>query len=109
MLKGGCFISKNLLVVILAMGATGCERRSAHIGKCVDNLHHIELLKREWASEAGKSANDLPRWDDLGRYFPENWSNRIPVCPDRGVYTINRIGELPTCSIGGPGHSLPAR
>ena len=108
-LKSGCFIAKSLLVLILAMGATGCEKRSAQISRCVDNLHHIEILKREWANEKGKSSNDVPSWDDLRPYFPDRWSNSIPVCPDGAMYTINRIGELPTCSIGGPGHSLPPR
>src|SRR4051812_28655481 len=108
-LKRGYFIAKSFLILILAMGATGCEKRSAQISRCVDNLHHIEILKIEWANEKGKSSNDFPNWGDLRPYFPGSWSNNLPVCPDGGIYAINRIGELPTCSIGGPGHSLPPR
>src|SRR6266480_1912542 len=99
-LKSGCFIAKSLLLVTLAMGATGCEKRSAKISQCVDNLRYIEILKREWANEKGKSSNDVPSWDDL-RPFPDRWSNNIPVCPSGGSYKLNRVGEAPTCSIGG--------
>lgn len=105
MLKSGCLIAKSFLVLILAMGIMSCEKRSSKRSQCVDNLIYIETLKKEWANERGKSSNDIPTWDDL-RPFPDRWSNNIPVCPSGGTYKLNRVGETPTCSNGGLGHSL---
>jgi hypothetical protein len=79
---------------------------SNKISKCKDNLFSIQIFKAEWASERNKSTNDVPTWNELRPYFEEKWSNGIPVCPDGGSYTLNRVGEQPTCSIGGRRHSL---
>lgn len=74
---------------------------------CVNNLRIIEECKTQWALEKNKTTNDTPNWDDIRPYFPDRWSNSIPVCPEGGTYTIGRVGEPPTCSIGGSRHSLP--
>ena len=95
----------SLLIGILAIGAIGCKKKSAQISRCLDSLRYIEILKREWANEEGKTTNDIPLWNDL-RPFPERWSNNIPICPNGGSYKLNRVGEVPTCSVGGVGHSL---
>jgi hypothetical protein len=39
--------------------------------------------------------------EDLAPFFP----NGIPVCPDGGHYSVNRVGSPPSCSISG--HSIP--
>src|ERR1017187_3864150 len=102
-----CFLVGTLFIVILAIGLIGCRQsRSAKISLCVDNLRHIQISKIMWADNEYTTTNDVPSWDDLRFYFPERWSNGIPICPAGGSYKINRVGELPTCSIGGPGHSL---
>jgi hypothetical protein len=94
------------LLVVLVAALIGCERRSARIPQCVDNLRRIELAKDEWAKDRGKSTNNIPSWDDLRPYFPDQWSNNIPLCPASGSYSISAVGEPPTCTIGGPDHSL---
>lgn len=71
----------------------------------MDNLRNIELIKRDWANNENKTTNDTPSWDDLRPYFPIRWSNNIPICPSGGIYTIGRVGEIPTCSIGGYEHT----
>ncbi len=81
----------------------GC--REAKIGPCVWNLREIEFTKADWQHNERKTTNDIPSWEDLEPYFPPRWSKAIPVCPAGGTYKINRIGEPPTCSIGGPEHS----
>jgi len=104
--KSGCFVAKTLPIVILALGLIGCERRSSQISKCVLNLRQIQICKELWADNQGKTTNDVPSWNDLSPYFPDpKWSNGIPTCPAGGTYKIGRVGEQPTCSIGGPEHS----
>src|SRR5438445_325869 len=103
--KTACSIGKPLFIVILAIVVIGCERRSAKISRCVDNLRNIQICKELWAANKSKTTNDIPTWDDLQVFFPDRWSNSIPVCPAGGSYKINRVGDQPTCSIGGPEHS----
>ena len=85
----------------------GIERRTAKISRCKDNLRSLQVFKEMWASEEGKTTNDIPTWNDLRLFFPDRWSNSIPICPVSGSYKINRVGERPTCSVGGLEHSLP--
>lgn len=67
---------------------------------CINNLRRIDAAKREWALENNKSDGDVPTKQDLMPYLA-----RWPVCPSGGTYSINPVGEPPTCSI--PGHRLP--
>ncbi len=101
------FLVGPLFISILATGLIGCDRRSSKISRCFDNLHNVQICKQLWANDESKTTNDVPSWDDLKPYFPARWSNNIPICPARGSYKINRVGERPTCSIGGPAHSSP--
>jgi general secretion pathway protein G len=71
---------------------------------CIVLLSQIEGAKEQWAAEHHKTTNDVPTDADLfGVYL-----NHKPVCPAGGTYTVGRVGQLPTCSIGGPSHTLPA-
>jgi len=104
--KSGWFVAKTLFVVTLALGLFGCERRSSQISKCVLNLRQIQICKELWEANEDKTTNDVPSWNDLSPYFPDpKWSNGVPTCPAGGTYKIGRVGEQPTCSIGGPEHS----
>jgi len=79
--------------------------KTSGIPVCVNNLRNIEICRDRWSKDENRTTNDVPTWDDLRPYFPDRWSNSIPICPSGGTYTIGRIGEPPTCSIGGPEHS----
>ena len=105
-----------LAVACLTLG--GCQwyynthKTSAAIAPCVNNLMIIDMCKQNWANVNGKKSTDVPTWGDLKEELESyaihyGWSNGIPVCPDGGTYTIGRVGEQPTCSVGGPMHSLP--
>lgn len=67
---------------------------------CINNLRRIDAAKTEWALEYNKANGDTPTKNDLMPYL-----RRWPVCPSGGAYSINPIGEPPTCSV--PGHKLP--
>jgi len=94
-----------LVVVNLTLGVRWYL--AAHSAKasnaCVNNLRQIIAAKEQWAQEQHKNTNDVPAWDDLKSYVPQR-----PVCPGGGTYTLGRVNEPPTCSLGGQDHSLSA-
>lgn len=69
---------------------------------CINNLRQIDAAKQQWALEKNKTTEAVPTTQDLLPYFPDG---NFPVCPAGGAYSINAVGELPSCSI--PGHDLP--
>jgi len=75
-------------------------RETSQRNACINNLRQIDAAKQQWALEKGKQATDVPTWDDIKPYL-----YKIPQCPAGGTYTINAVGERPTCSV--PGHALP--
>src|SRR5439155_17836481 len=90
--------------VLLVLALAGCSKSSNF---CVNNLRIIESSKEMWHRENPGITNDLPTWRDIQPYLPLWMSNGMPRCPGGGIYSLHRIGEQPTCSVGGPGHSLP--
>ena len=69
---------------------------------CVANLKLIDAAKLQWALVNNKAEDAIPTAQDLLPYLKDGV---FPVCPSGGVYTINPVGQAPTCSI--PGHALP--
>jgi len=69
---------------------------------CIANLKLIDAAKLQWALLNNKTEDATPTEQDLLPYFKDGV---IPVCPSGGSYTINAVGQAPTCSI--PGHALP--
>ena len=69
---------------------------------CMNNLRIIEGAKDQWALENKKGVGDTVSAQDIQPYLK---NNALPVCPQGGVYTLNAVGALPTCSL--PGHVLP--
>jgi hypothetical protein len=99
-----CLVVAAIVCLVVVAHHT---RQSNKIPRCHDNLRQIELAKLLWAGDEAKTTNDTPTWNDLRLYFPDSWSNSIPVCPAGGTYTIGRVGEQPRCSVGGGyDHSL---
>jgi hypothetical protein len=68
---------------------------------CLVNLRHIDDAKQEWAKENSAPNNAVPTKKDLLPYLKDNV---FPTCPGGGVYSINAVDEVPTCSI--PSHNL---
>ena len=69
---------------------------------CINNLRIIEGAKDQWALENKKGVGDAVSAQDILPYLK---NNALPACPQGGVYTLNAVGALPTCSV--PGHVLP--
>ena len=70
----------------------GTSNRNA----CINNLRQIDGAKQQWALEQGKKETDTPTPEDISPYVKGGW--RKCVCPRGGTYSINPLGQLPTCS-----------
>ena len=75
---------------------------SAAANPCINSLRMIEGAKDQWALENKKGTGDAASAQDLLPYLK---NNALPACPQGGVYTLNAVGAMATCSI--PGHVLP--
>ncbi len=73
-----------------------------HRNQCVNNLRQIDGAKQQWALEKGKSGDAVPTAEDLLPYLKDG---AFPSCPDGGIYSINTVDELPTCTV--QNHVLP--
>lgn len=96
------------LALALAVAIPNVIRARTHAARnsCVANLKQIEGAKATWALEQKKEPKDRPAPSDL--YGPGLYITAPPECPANGSYTIGMLCEKPTCSLGGPGHSLPS-
>jgi hypothetical protein len=80
---------------------------------CLNNLREIEAAVNQFAIENHKVAGDLINFpDDLTPFMRLNSDGKIPSCPWGGVYSMKRVGDTPTCSLGktntdGYLHALP--
>jgi hypothetical protein len=106
------YITIGLAVVLIPLLAARAvplfakARDTAQKNTCVNNLQLIQGAKQQWALENNKTANDVPTEQDLDKYLPKNLKGFHSLqCPKSGIYTINKIGEAPTCSV--PEHHLP--
>jgi competence protein ComGC len=83
-------------------------RATSQANACINNLRQIDAAKNEWALENNKTTNDIPTTQDLNQYIKGGFASLH--CPAGGTYTIGRVGETPTCSLGTtvtPAHVLP--
>ena len=81
--------------------AQQAEAEASERNTCLNILRAIDSAKQQWALEKNKPANAIPTEQDLLPYFKDGV---IPACPAGGTYTLNAVGELPSCSV--PGHAL---
>jgi hypothetical protein len=83
-------------------------RDSTASNVCVNSLRQIECVKEEWRLENKKTSKDTPTWDDIRPYIGKGPHGDLSglQCQKKGTFRIGRLDEPPTCSIGGPNHSL---
>ena len=85
--------------------ATSCSNA------CINNLRQIDAAANQFAMERHLTNGDAINFpDDLTPYIKLNSEGKIPGCPDKGIYTLKKIGNAPTCSVGTtetPAHVLP--
>ena len=86
-------------------------RATSSVNACINNLRQIDAAANQFALENRKTNGEAIRFPyDLTPYIKLNAAGKIPGCPMGGLYTINKVGDTPTCSIGTklvPNHVLP--
>jgi hypothetical protein len=77
--------------------------------RCINSLRQIDAAKNEWALEHSAKSNDVVTINDIRPYIERERNNpfikldakgNLPKCPSSGIYTIGKVGEPPTCSLG---------
>ena len=86
-------------------------RAEAQAKVCINNLTKIDGAASLFALEQGRKTGDSINFPgDLTPYIKLNRNGKFPSCPAGGVYSITKVGDIPTCSIGtsaNPAHVLP--
>jgi len=89
------FLGFLAALTLPSISVTGKER-----GDCVANLIRIRHAKDQWALERHMKATSTPTEKEIfGPFIP------VLYCPAGGTYSMEKVGENPTCSIRG--HRLP--
>jgi len=78
-------------------------RETSQHNACINNLRQIDAAKNEWALEKNKKEGETPTAADLDPYIRGGFNSLH--CPAGGEYSINPVGQAPTCTI--KGHQLP--
>ena len=78
-------------------------RATAEQRACIKNLRELDLTKQQWAFENRKGPTTTPSVRAIRVYFGRN---RMPVCPSRGTYRLQRLDRNPTCNRASMGHTL---
>ena len=66
---------------------------------CMANLKAIEGAKGYWALLMKKQPTDVPTDADI--FGPDKAIREKPQCPAGGIYTLNAVSNLPSCSVHG--------
>ncbi len=69
---------------------------------CINNLRLIDDAKQQWSADFNEPNDAVPTEKDLAPYFKDG---ALPQCPEGGIYSLNRVDQVPTCSIAS--HVLP--
>ena len=93
--------AENQQVRAAAQEANAVVERNA----CINNLRQLDAAKQQWALEKSKTADAIPTVQDIAPYLKLDANGNVPGCPSGGTYTLNAVGELPSCSVAG--HVLP--
>jgi hypothetical protein len=73
-------------------------RQTAQMNACINNLRQIDNAKQQWALENHQGKDSVPTWADLQKYLDAKQTTPLK-CPADGTYSINAVGESPTCTV----------
>jgi len=109
-----CLLVGFILVFLAAVifnFQMGSHSRTSPANACINNLRQIDGAAQEFALEKGKTNGEAINFpNDLTPYISLDKNGKIPSCPQGGVYSIKRVGDIPTCSLSNtvtPAHVLP--
>src|ERR1700733_7384066 len=90
----------GILLVAIVPNFIRSHYKSAANG-CLNNLRQIDAAANEFALENHKTNGDAINFpNDLTPYIKLNREGKIPPCPSGGIYSIKKVGDVPTCSLG---------
>ncbi len=99
-----------VLAIVVAIPNFVQVRGRERLG-CINYLLEIDAAAQEFALEKGKTNGEAINYpDDLTPYIKLDKNGKMPSCPQGGVYTIKKVGDKPTCSLGTtvtPAHVVP--
>ena len=96
------FLLVLLILFTMAVLPSLRSRYSESRDACVVQLKQLDGSKQAWAEKNNKGGDAIPIEADL--IGPKGFLKKMPVCPDGGVYRLNSVKELPTCSLPGNPH-----
>jgi hypothetical protein len=97
------------LFALMAIPNFVSEPITSPANACINDLQQLDAAKNEWALEHNAKSNDVVTINDIRPYIERERNNpyikldakgNLPKCPSGGVYTIGKVGESPTCSLG---------
>jgi len=68
---------------------------------CINFLRLLDSGKQQLALEKQLPPGTVVEAKDVEPFVSRSGQNNFPKCPAGGIYTLNAIGQLPTCSIKG--------
>jgi hypothetical protein len=77
------------------------SRSTSAVNACSNNLRQIDAAAMQFALDHNLTNGapiNFP--NDLTPYIKLNSTGKIPGCPQGGIYSIKRVGDTPTCSLG---------
>jgi hypothetical protein len=78
---------------------------------CINNLRQIDAAANQFVLAHHLTNGDHINFpNDLTNYIKLNSAGKIPSCPSGGTYSLDKVGQPPTCSLGTsvtPPHIMP--
>lgn len=91
------------IMLSIALPNFAKARTTAQMNACIKNLVVLDQTKQQWGFETKQQPTATPTVGQIRAYFGQR---RMPVCPSRGTYTLQRLDRNPTCTLAGLGHTL---
>ncbi|MBI1785105.1 prepilin-type N-terminal cleavage/methylation domain-containing protein [Candidatus Sumerlaeota bacterium] len=97
-----------IIGILIAIAVPGFIRARAQsrMRSCQENLTKIDGAKEQWALENNKAPGASVNQSDLIKTGGAGYLKNMPNEPSGGSYSINAVGEDPTCSTGYDGHNI---